>query len=123
MNKIKTIQIKALLLLLVYIASNLPVSLFHSHENVRVSLSQATACEKKIYFGNVDGSCEHSTHITKQIKKCASCDQQLVTPHTTVDTFITLQKLSLGNIYKIALEDCIAHNAITHSNRGPPTYI
>ncbi len=123
MIQIKTIQFKALLLLLVYLASNLPISLFHTHENVKLSLAKATACEKNIYFAGVDGDCEHSTHITKEIKKCTVCDHQLATPHTNVDTLTTIQKLSFNNLYTIHIDDCITYSLSTHSNRGPPTHM
>jgi hypothetical protein len=123
MIKIKTIQLKALLLLLVYIASNFPVSLFHTHENVKVTFAESTACEKKIYFGDVDGDCGHSTHITKQIKKCTTCDQQLTAPHTAANIFNTLQKLSFSNVHTIAIDDCITYHPSTRSNKGPPAHI
>ncbi len=121
MLKSKTIQLRAFILLLVYLTSNIPVYLFHKHENVVVALEKATACEKKIYYGAVDGDCEHSTHVSKQIEKCSLCDTHLNTPHNTVDIFYNFQKNNFSIKY---CTDNILYSysfVLTLCNKGPPT--
>jgi hypothetical protein len=121
MLKNKTIQLRAFILLLVYLASNIPVSLFHKHENAVVTFEKATACEKKIYYGKVNSGCEHSTHISKQIEKCSLCDSHLNTPHYTVDIFYNFQKNNFSIKY---CTDNIHYSSSlinTLCNKGPPT--
>jgi hypothetical protein len=121
MLKNKMIQLRAFILLLVYLASNIPVSLFHKHENVVVALEKATACEKKIYYGEVNSGCEHSTHISKQIEKCSLCDSHLNTPHYTVDIFYSFQKNNFS--IKYCTDDIHYSSSLINTlcNKGPPT--
>jgi hypothetical protein len=121
MPKNKTIQLRAIILLLVYVASNFPTSLFHKHENVVVALEKATACEKKIYYGEVDGDCKHSTHISKQIEKCSLCDTHVNTPHYTVDIFYNFQKNNFS--IKYCTDDVRYSSSLLYTlfNKGPPS--
>ncbi len=123
MLKNKTIQINALLLLVVYLASNIPMSFFHKHENVKIAFQKATACEKKIYYDVVKGDCEHSTHISKQIEKCSFCDSHFAKPYTTLVSNFYTQKICFTNLYKIDFVKLISNNTTTLSNKGPPTVV
>jgi hypothetical protein len=120
MLKNKIIQLRAFILLLVYVAINIPVSFFHKHENAMVTFEKATPCEKKIYYGEVDGDCKHSTHISKQIEKCALCDTHLTTPHNAVDIFYNFQKNNFS--IKYCTDDVRYSSSLISSlcNKGPP---
>jgi hypothetical protein len=120
MLNIKTIQVRAFILLFVYLASNIPVSFFHTHKNDKIALEKATACEKKIYYGEVDGDCEHGTHVSKQIEKCSLCDTHFAKPYTTLEYGFNFPKKTFTNQYKIDFVKLISHNPITLSNKGPP---
>ncbi len=121
MLKIRTIQVKALLLLLVYLASNIPMSFFHTHKNEKIAFEKASACEKKIYYGEVEGDCEHGTHISKQIEKCSLCDTHFAKPYTTFESSLNFPKRIFTNQYKIEFVKLLSHSPITLSNKGPPT--
>jgi hypothetical protein len=121
MLKNKTIQLRAFILLLVYLASNIPVALFHTHENAVVAYETATDCEKKIYYGEVDGGCKHSTHISKQIEKCSLCDTHLNTAHYTVEAFYYFKKNNFSTEYFSKDINYSSSIINTLCNKGPPS--
>lgn len=121
MKKRKLIQLKVILLLLIYLFSNIPTNLFHQHESEVPSYENATACEKSIYYSSKDGSCKHKSHLSEETEKCALCDKHLVSPHLFQLIFEKYFKKELVRDYFQATEGFYFQTSSSTSNRGPPS--
>jgi hypothetical protein len=121
LNKRKNIQLRALILLLIYLISNSPATLFHHHDNKIIAFDKATACEKAIYFSNSKGKCKHKSHLSESIKKCSLCDNHTLIPHFLEFSFYTFFKLTFNNSYSTASFDYKYVTTTIVCNRGPPT--
>jgi hypothetical protein len=115
------INIGALLLLLIYIFSNIPFALLHQHHNHIVAYEKANACEKSIYYGSNKGDCGHTTHISKTVKHCPLCEHHIITPHIGENFNSNLFHLFYYSSYKITNTNCLLSSSFVISNKGPPT--
>ncbi len=114
------IEVKAILLLLIYVFSNSPSNLFHEHHLEIASFEEASSCEKSIYYSDLDGHCAHSEHISKSVEKCCLCDNHTAPQQTTtaLTTEFFLKEFSETSFP--LYENYFAHVPSTFSNRGPP---
>ncbi len=114
------INISALLLLLIYIFSNIPFALLHQHNDHIVTYENANSCEKSIYYGSQKNGCRHSSHLFKSIKHCKLCEKHIITPHLQEKhkdySFIKTQFRS----YIIVAFELPTLIFTTTSSRGPP---
>jgi hypothetical protein len=111
---------QAIILLLVYLISIFPATLFHHHQGSSIAYSSASACEKTIYFGIETENCGHQKHISTPSEKCSICDH-----HATV--FCTFDFFSLCFFkqppvckYQNHYKSLIASYSVLCINKGPP---
>lgn len=107
-------------LLLVYIASLFPFSIFHHHENP-VAYATATHCQKYVYYGKVADKCSHQTHLSKKTSICSLCDEHTVIPQIITQcefNFIHKRETCKYALWRQRPID-IQHGE--HADRGPPT--
>ncbi len=123
MKKARKIQFKASLLLLFYLFSNFPSSLFHDHALEISPYEKATSCEKTIYYSHKEDSCNHKTHISLAAEKCHLCDNHTLSPHTLFTFFSSSfnKEFSLANT-EVSERYFYQVPAIL-SNRGPPSVL
>jgi len=123
LKKTNKIQFKAFLLLLLYLFSNFPSSLFHDHTLEISPYEKATSCEKTIYYSHKEDSCNHKTHISLAAEKCHLCDNHTLSPHTLFTFFSSSfnKEFSLANT-EVSERYFYQVPAIL-SNRGPPSVL
>ena len=123
MKKARKIQFKAFLLLLLYLLSNFPSSLFHDHALEISPYEKVPSCEKTIYYSHKEGSCNHKTHIGLAAEKCHLCDNHTLSPHTLFTFFSSSfnKEFSLANT-EVSERYFYQVPAIL-SNRGPPSVL
>ena len=122
MSKKGNISVKAIFLLLIYLVINIPFSLFHHHHDEIVAYSEASACEKSIYFENAVGTCDHDSHVAQSTEKCLLCEHHVAAPHVlfafNMPLFYTIQKEIR---HYASRADYIFQVSYIAFNKGPPT--
>ncbi len=110
----------AYLLLLVYTFSIIPTSFLHQHAHSRVALSQADACEQKIFYGKQTTDCGHQQHISETIKKCSICDHHIVAPHILSSFYFYYKQTRIVVAKQNYLEKICWRQSVQRFSRGPP---
>jgi hypothetical protein len=122
MSKKRNIHLKAIFLLLIYLVINIPFVLFHHHENDIVAYSEASPCEKSIYYKNAVGTCNHDVHISQVTEKCRLCEHHVAAPHILIAFFIPLFFTEQKEIsHYPTTSNYIFQISYIASNKGPPT--
>jgi len=123
-KKNKASIIKGYFLLILYFIGISPSLIVYHHHSDIVPYSQATQCDKVIYYGADNGTCLHKQHITKPIEKCWLCDHISITPQILIDNNFQLKELpalsqEFFNFY------CSLHSIEQPhiTNRGPPCLV
>jgi len=123
LKKARKIQFKAFLLLLLYLFSNFPSSLFHDHALEISPYEKATSCEKTIYYSHKEGSCNHKTHIGLAAEKCHLCDNHTLSPHTLFTFFSSSFNKEFPLANTEVSEPYFYQAPSILSNRGPPSVL
>jgi hypothetical protein len=123
LKKAPKIQFKAFLLLLLYLFSNFPSSLFHNHALEISPYEKASACEKTIYYSHKDVSCNHETHISLAAEKCHLCDNHTLSPHTLFTFFSSSFNKEFPLANTEVSEPYFYQAPAILSNRGPPSVL
>jgi hypothetical protein len=123
LKKTNKIQFKAFLLLLLYLFSNFPSSLFHDHALELSPYEKATSCEKTIYYSHKEGSCNHKTHIGLAAEKCHLCDNHTLSPHTLFTFFSSSFNKEFSQANTEVSERYFYQAPAILSNRGPPSVL
>jgi hypothetical protein len=119
MTKKKIFRTKGIGILLIYLASLFPFSIFHHHEK-QVDYAHATHCQKYIYYGKEKDKCSHQTHLSKKTSKCSLCDDHIVVPHLgTVYTFNFFSAYAECR-YHVCCDKAVAVQYSRNADRGPP---
>jgi len=119
LNKLKSINIKCVLLLFIYLISNCPLTLFHHHNHNFVAFKNANHCEKTIYYGEKN-ACAHKYHLSSLKEKCSFCSNHTISSHTTISYRFSLYRpLTFTNnkLYTLSLYSTLTFNPF---NKGPP---
>ena len=120
LSKKNTILFKAALLLFIYIFSIAPSFVIHNHKKNVVAIENATACEKKIFFGIKVGACKHESHITEVSKKCSLCDDHISTAYCIELYNYSFSTLFFSKNNSTALCNYKHNSSPYFTNRGPP---
>jgi hypothetical protein len=123
LKKARKIQFKAFLLLLLYLFSNFPSSLFHDHALEISPYEKASACEKTIYYSHKEGSCNQKTHISLAAEKCHLCDNHTLSPHTLFTFFSSSFNKEFSQASTEVSERYFYQAPAILSNRGPPSVL
>lgn len=119
MYKHKSINIKCVLLLLIYLISNFPLTLFHHHNHGIVAFNNANHCEKTIYYGEKN-ACTHKYHFSNLKEKCSFCSHHTISSHTNSLYHFSIYKpitFTNNKLYAISLYSTLTFKPF---NKGPP---
>ncbi|MEO6189276.1 MAG: hypothetical protein ABIO44_01880 [Saprospiraceae bacterium] len=121
MKKRRNLNYGGIFLILIYLLSNSPTIIFHHHNHEIVAYNKADNCEKAIYYADKSGKCNHKSHLSKSLDKCALCDNHIFQAHFNHIYDFTSAEIEISNIYNSYLFNFKTIPFSETSNRGPPT--
>lgn len=119
--KMADIKLKGYLLLVLYFIGISPSFIHYHHDEDIIPFSQATQCEKVIYYGAEEGSCNHKSHITKIHTPCWLCDYISNINQILFNTDINIELIpEFADRYFLNYINPNSSDLINISNKSPP---
>ena len=89
---------------------------FHQHNDI-IAFSEATSCEKSIYYGIKD---DHKQHFSKSETTCCLCSHHTITPQVLFNRTLVIFQFDWIEEYHNTYKSLFSLKISDTSSRGPP---